>query len=283
MSKNSFSIFPNETFVDLSLYQFGREACKPCHQFGPAARNHYLFHYVLNGTGTYAVDQPGGKPPLTYRVKSGQGFLIFPDTVTTYTADEDHPWEYIWLEFDGLRVSEVLQLSSFSKTQHLYRAKNRDIREDMVKEMEMIVENSNRSVFFLIGHLYLFLDYLIRSVAGDDFEHGSRLRDYYIHETMVFVEHNFQNAISVEDMAKNCGLSRSYFSKVFKDAVGKSPQEFLLQYRMIKATELLRLTDLLISDVGNAVGYPNQLHFSRAFKGVYGVSPREWRNAHKLE
>ena len=34
-------------------------------------------------------------------------------------------------------------------------------------------------------------------------------------------------------------------------------------------------------DIGSAVGYENQLHFSRAFKGVYGVSPREWRNQHK--
>ena len=46
---------------------------------------------------------------------------------------------------------------------------------------------------------------------------------------------------------------------------------------MIKATELLRLTQLSIQEIGNAVGYPNALHFSRAFKNVYGVSPRVWR------
>lgn len=36
-------------------------------------------------------------------------------------------------------------------------------------------------------------------------------------------------------------------------------------------------TDLSIADIGNAVGYPNQLHFSRAFKNVYGIPPRQWR------
>ena len=40
---------------------------------------------------------------------------------------------------------------------------------------------------------------------------------------------------------------------------------------------------LSIADIGNAVGYPNQLHFSRAFKNVYGVSPRNWRNENKIE
>lgn len=49
---------------------------------------------------------------------------------------------------------------------------------------------------------------------------------------------------------------------------------------MTKATELLKLTAFSIGDIGNAVGYPNQLHFSRAFKSVYGISPRQWRYEH---
>ena len=46
-----FSIFPNEGFVDLGLYQYGWEQCEPLHSYGPHARNHYLFHYVISGTG----------------------------------------------------------------------------------------------------------------------------------------------------------------------------------------------------------------------------------------
>lgn len=45
-----------------------------------------------------------------------------------------------------------------------------------------------------------------------------------------------------------------------------------MNYRMVKATELLKLTSLSIADIGSAVGYENQLHFSRAFKNIYGVS-----------
>ena len=44
-----FSIFPNERFMDLTLYQYGYEACDPLHSFGPFVRNHYLFHYVISG------------------------------------------------------------------------------------------------------------------------------------------------------------------------------------------------------------------------------------------
>ena len=67
-----FSIFPNETFVDLGLYQFGWEKCTPSHTFGPAARNHYLFHYVISGTGVLRADDAKGITKV-YQIKSGQG------------------------------------------------------------------------------------------------------------------------------------------------------------------------------------------------------------------
>ena len=84
-------------------------------------------------------------------------------------------------------------------------------------------------------------------------------------------------------MPKNAGLTAAIFGKIFKEAVGKTPQEFILTYRMAKAAELLKITAMSIADIGSAVGYENQLHFSRAFKNVYGLSPRDWRNQHKVK
>lgn len=276
-----FSVFPNENFVDLGLYQFGWEQCKPGHSFGPVARNHFLFHYVISGTGVLMANDSQGNTQ-TYSVKSMQGFMIFPDQITTYYADKEMPWEYVWIEFDGLRVKSILEASGLTQESPIYRAKSKNLREEMMKEMLYIVHNSESSPFHLIGHLYLFLDYLARSSASIKINPGSQLRDFYIHEALAYIEHNFQNDISVEDIAKVCGLNRTYFGKIFKEAIGKTPQEFLLNYRMVKATEFLKLTRLSIRDIGQAVGYENQLHFSRAFKNIYGISPREWRNRNRI-
>lgn len=271
-----FSIFPNQNFVDLGLFQFGWERCTPAHSFGPAARNHYLFHYILSSTGTLMADDSKGVTQ-TYSIKSMQGFMIFPNQITTYVADKQLPWEYVWLEFDGLRVKSLLDTIGLSLDKPVYHARNKSLREDMANEMLYISRHKDESPFHLIGHLYLFLDYLLRSAADEQLEHGSKLREFYIHEALTYIEHNFQNEITIEDIAGVCGLNRTYFGKIFKEALGKTPQEFLLNYRMLKAAELLKLTSLSIGDVGLAVGYANQMHFSRAFKNNYGISPREWR------
>lgn len=275
-----FNIFPNENFIDLGMFQCGREACTPCHSFGPVTRNHYLFHYVLSGTGTLMADDVKGITQ-TYSVRSGQGFLIFPEQITTYYADQHSPWEYSWIEFDGLRVKEALSLTDFSLNHPIYHPHSKDLQEQMVKEMNYIISHPKESSFHLLGHLYLFFDYFIQSAKSTRLTQSSKMSDYYIQEAIHYMEQNFQNDISIEEIAAVCGINRSYLGKIFRNSIGRSPQEFLMNYRMVKATELLKLTTLSIADIGTAVGYGNPLHFSRAFKNIYGVSPREWRNEHK--
>ena len=243
-----FTIFPSMTFVDLGLYQFGREDCEPAHSFGPAIRNHYLFHYILRGKGTFIWQDTKGHDHET-QLKAGQGFLISPRQITTYVADERIPWEYCWLEFDGLRAKESLEIIGLTVNAPIYNPVHPEFAQSM---KDSVKENQPAA---------------------------SKVKDYYIKEALAYIENNYMHDISVESIAESSGLNRSYFGKIFKESVGKSPQEFLISYRMIKAAELLRRTRYSVNEIGSAVGYPNQLHFSRAFKSVYGVSPRNWRNA----
>ena len=68
-----FSIFPDEHFMDLTLYQFGYEKCAPLHSFGPFVRNHYLFHYVISGKGTLHSNDAHDNAAI-YHLTEGSGF-----------------------------------------------------------------------------------------------------------------------------------------------------------------------------------------------------------------
>ena len=282
MDNYLFSIFPNERFIDLNLYQCGWEKCNPAQSFGPHIRNHYLFHFIISGSGTLFTKNSKGEG-LEYKIMPNQGFLLCPDQTNTYVADSNQPWEYVWLEFDGLRVKELVNLSGLSFDSPIYKSGSNELTADLLKEMLYIVNHSKDSIFQLIGHLYMALDNLSKSSINKVDIKPQRLADFYVHEAMTYIEQNFHHDITIQDIADFCNLNRSYFGKIFRRTIGSSPQEFLINYRMSKASELLKLTDLKIQDISIAVGYPNQLHFSRAFKNIFNESPRNWRNTHQLK
>ncbi len=97
---------------------------------------------------------------------------------------------------------------------------------------------------------------------------GSALKS--MHEK---VEHRW----TVESLAAACGMSRSAFAVRFKDLVGETPLEYLTGWRMQKATGLLQKGDKKLFEVAKSVGYESDAAFSKAFKRVFRVAPREYR------
>ncbi len=101
-------------------------------------------------------------------------------------------------------------------------------------------------------------------------------------EAISFIEQNYGDDITVEDIADYCSLNRNYLGKLFKENTNQTLQHFLIYYRMTKASEYLKYSDMTVGEIGKMCGYQNQLHFSRAFKNIYGVSPNHWREKNKL-
>ena len=74
---------------------------------------------------------------------------------------ENFVWEYVWIEFDGLRAKETIELAGLSVDQPVYKARYKDLADLMKSEMLYIVNHKEESPFHLIGHLYLFIDSLV--------------------------------------------------------------------------------------------------------------------------
>ncbi len=236
---------------------------------------------MISGKGClHANDEKGDA--TYYDIQEGNGFIIEPGYINTYYADNDQPWEYVWLEFGGLRAKECVELAGLSHKSPVYSLSDPEYGKILKERMMTIVRSQNASNLEMIGYLYLFVDCLIKYSASKRQLQGGKLSEFYAREAVVYIEHNYDKNITVEDIAKKCKLDRSYFGKVFKNVVGESPQEFLIHYRMTKAADALIIGDESVGDIGASVGYPNLLHFSRAFKGVYGMSPREYRQKNKI-
>ncbi|UUZ82846.1 AraC family transcriptional regulator [Paenibacillus sp. P26] len=126
----------------------------------------------------------------------------------------------------------------------------------------------------LLSALYRFLGALIE---GADSEPGAAAavlsKDRYVQKALEYIETNYSHSMSVESMADQIGLSRKYLARRFKEATGRTPQDFLVQYRISKAADLLSEPSLSVSEIAYSVGYRDPLLFSRMFKRLRGVSP----------
>lgn len=89
--------------------------------------------------------------------------------------------------------------------------------------------------------------------------------------------HHYQERVKINELANFIGVNRSYLTSSFKKEMGCSPQEFLVDLRIKKAKALLKGTDMSINSVANAVGYTDQLAFSKVFKQHCGMSPKMYK------
>ena len=102
-----------------------------------------------------------------------------------------------------------------------------------------------------------------------------------IRPALEFMMKNYQENISIDQLADLTNLSKSYFMGCFKKAVGVGAIEHLTQLRINAACEALSDTDKMISDISLNCGYNNLSNFNRQFKKIVGCTPNEYRNTIK--
>ena len=92
----------------------------------------------------------------------------------------------------------------------------------------------------------------------------------------------FSGRLTVEDLAKACGMSVSAFHRAFRKLTQKTPQQYLSSYRLQQAAGLILQKQMSLSQIAAACGFCDEFHLSNSFKRGYGVSPRQYRASARL-
>lgn len=102
--------------------------------------------------------------------------------------------------------------------------------------------------------------------------------DEDIVQAQIWLNDHYAEAINMNSLASDTGMSPRSFNRRFKDATGQTPSAYLQQTRIRNATELLKSTNLSIGDVAFQVGYGDKSHFTQLFKKIQNVTPSEYRS-----
>jgi two-component system, response regulator YesN len=93
------------------------------------------------------------------------------------------------------------------------------------------------------------------------------------------IHHEFQNELFLPDIAKRVNMSRSYFSRCFRDIAGKTFNDYIREVRVNHAKVLLSQTMKTIGWIATQAGYPNEKYFAKVFRELTGMLPGEFRKS----
>lgn len=262
--------FAGEKNGSLFVNCCGLSRTEPLHSFGPAIKPHYLIHFILSGRGKFSM---GGKE---YPLGQGCGFMILPEELAFYQADEKDPWTYVWVGFSGSMAKDVVKAMGLSMTNPVFKSEREEELYQAVKDMMEhntfgIANDLRRN-----GQLNLFLSTIAEGAPMEEKGEIDRA-DNYVRRAVEFIQGNYCNPIKITDVADYVCINRSYLYTLFHNATGMSPQQFLTTFRITKATELLQLTSLPIESIALSCGYTDPLVFTKSFKQMKEMSPSAYR------
>lgn len=266
-----------EDLSNLTFCFCGHSFCHPNHHFGPAVRPNYILHYVVSGKGWFRVDS------RTYTVGEGEGFLIEPNIMTTYEADANDPWQYIYIGFSGSSASKILEKMGLSFHSPTFSAECGAQLLQIVQNMMDYEASGTDRRLYLHAQLYQFFACLFHELSSKQFQFHQEQQNYYVRSAIEFIQKHYSDTIKVSDIAEYVGISRSYLTLLFQNIQHMSVKEYLSHFRLTRGREQLTISDLPISTIAQRCGYPNTLVFSKAFKRMTGMTPTQYRRVNRSE
>ena len=266
---------------ELMLITCGVESCVPGYEYRTEDREGFHLHVILSGKGVLSVN--GVETQLHF----GQIFVTKPGEDTWYRADREDPWSYCWMAYDGTEARHYTEAAGLVTGTNWLNCRI-DVTRFYTLVQNALEYSSNLTLSGDLNRLARLMEFLALAIesANRDSKSSPRKLEYsarvYVEYAVNYLQANYPNA-KINDVAQQIGINRSYLTSIFRRQMGISPQEYLMQYRMDKAREMLLESDISVQEIALRVGYDNALTFSKIFKSYYDLSPAHYRREKREE
>ncbi len=244
----------------------------------PHSHNVYHLKLVTSGKGRFLIDNE------LYPTERGKLFLVGPDQPHCFmnASGESTVYSEVSFEFINNNSEQIVlpfhALLSLWLNQHcspVVSLQASDELHDAVQSgIESIIEQGEHDSQLLQVNILAKIMFALYKQA---FRHQSSLHIEPIERACYYLQRNYAQKITLEQLANVAHLTPNYLSRYFKKKYGMTPINYLLKLRIDAACAILETTEDSLKYVSNRVGFTDHYYFSRVFKKLKGIPPGAYR------
>ena len=241
---------------------------KPGTRYGPVRRDVFLIECCNDGYGAIIVN---GKE---FKITPRSCYFLFPGDMVTHVTDDKEPREGYFCAVAGMQLATELKRAGITSSSPFAPPEVFDEIYAHVKELYLTRDEADYGAELRrTAHIYNILGALLRTGTAVD-------KNTWIQKAIGYMEKNYQNPISVAEIAAEIGLDRSYFSTLFKEQTGTPPHSYLTGIRIKRAAVMIKEGGYTMAAIAESVGLDPE-NFTRLFRKQTGMTPKEYKKNRK--
>ena len=257
----------------LHLQETGTLHALKAHKAGRKNLDSFLCFVVIDGKGE--LEYSGERYPLS----AGDCAFIDCRSLYRHTTDPKDLWTLQWCHFHGNGLEEIYRKYRERGGLPVFRPKELGHYTKLLDDLYELAAGSDYIRDMRINEkLNVLLTYLMEESWNPDEIKQREKREKKLFPVRKFLDQHFEEKISLDELADVFFINKYHLARSFKEQFGVSIYTYLQNVRITKAKQLLRFTKLSMEEISLQCGLGSGYYFSRVFKSVEGISPREYRN-----
>lgn len=232
----------------------------------------YTLIFITEGSGVFE----SAVSPRKVRVEAGTVLVVFPKVWHRYAPDPATGWTEFWIECRGAALDRAVALGLIDPKRPVLPT---GLDPDLLHCFERCYALAQRpgagqqsALSTLALHILAVLER-----AGQDRGAVPRKMDEAVQRAQRLILERYDQALGMEEVARELGVGYSHFRQAFRARTGLSPKQYHLQLRLQKAQDFLANTPMTVKEISELLGFDSPFHLSNQFKARTGLSPQTWR------
>lgn len=257
------SDFAKESLI--YLQEIGESKSLKKHTSSRKHLNSYLLLLVIDGTGEFEYNNK------KYLLKKNN--IVFIDCNNSYSHTSDN-WTIKWIHFNGNNINEIY-------SNYISRDGNNCFISDSFKKYEQTINTINELIknnnSIIDMQIYSCLISLLSLLHSETIRIINNNQKYNIEDIKTYIDNNYLTNITLDKLSELFYINKFYMTRLFKETYSTTIIDYINKKIITKAKELLRFTESSIEQISIQCNIKDPNYFSRLFKKIEGVTPKEYR------